>query len=189
MRVIVILTVAVLAVVLYLIRNARRTRDQEPKRRFIQTNRIVGAPQWVGTLIGIGMGLLFLGLGIWMVYMGVIGRSPAATMPPAKAKIILMMGVLFAFGGIQAAVKVILGDNLPKMVDRIMLSLFLVFLGIPFIAIPILDPGGISSSVSVNETVMHTSKGSSVGTVVFMVVGVLCLVGAFWPWRWWKKNR
>lgn len=74
-----------------------------------------------GTLIGIGMGLLFLGLGIWMVYMGVVGRSPAATMPPAKAKIILMMGVLFAFGGIQAAVKVILG--------------------------------------------------------------------AFWPWRWWKKNR
>lgn len=184
MRVIVIFTVVVLAVVLYLIRKAKHRREQEPN-----PTRTVEVPKWVGTFIGIGMVLAFLGLGLWMVYMGVVGRTPAATMKPGEAKILMLLGVLFAFGGIQVAVSVIWGGNPPKMVDRIMKSLFLVFLGLPFIAIPILDPGGISSSVSVNKSVVHATKGSTVGAVVFMVVGVLCLVGAVWPWRWWKKRR
>lgn len=56
-------------------------------------------------------------------------------------------------------------------------------------AIPILDPGGIESSVSVNGTITLTGQGSSVGAVVFMVAGILCQIGALWPWRWWKRNR
>jgi hypothetical protein len=179
----------ILASVWYLIFRRKKTGAREPVRTAIPISRTIELPQWAGVLIGMAMALLFLGLGIWMIHMGVVRHSPAEKWSPGQAKIVILMGVLFAFGGIQAAVKVIWGNSLSKTVDKIMLSLFLVFLGLPFITIPIFDPGGISSSTSINGMVVHEAKGSSVGAVVFMLVGVLCLVGALWPWRWWKKNR
>lgn len=178
-----------LASLLYVIFGRKKTGECDPVRTIAPVARTVKLPRWAGVLIGIAMALLFLGLGIWMILMGAVGHSPAEEWSPGKAKIMMLMGLLFVCGGLPAMVAVIGGDKLPRIVSRIMLSLFLIFLGIPFIAIPILDPGGISSSTSINGIVVHEARGSSGGAAVFMLVGVLCLVAAFWPWRWWKKNR
>ncbi len=152
------------------------------------TTRTVELPRWVGMIMGLGMALLFLGLGIWIMYMGMVGHSPAETWSPGQAKGALFLGILFAYGGLQSLVLVIGGNRLPAVVRKIMLSLFLVVLSLPFIVIPIVDPGGISSSTSINGTVVYEAQGSSAGAVVFMIAGILCLFGAFWPWRWWKKK-
>lgn len=172
-----------------LIFGRKKTAGLNTSRPPVQTAKTVELPRWAGVGIGVAMAFLFAGLGLWMIHMGVVGHSPAEEWSPGEAKIVILMGILFAYGGLVAMVGVIWGDRLPPIANRIVLSLFLVILGLPFLAIPILDPGGISSSVSVNRTVVHTTQGSSVGAVVFSAVGVLCMAGAFWPWRWWRKRR
>ncbi len=144
-------------------------------------------PRWAGLLIGFGMISLFLGLGTWIIYMGIVGESPAEKLSPSQSRIVICMGMLFAFGGIFGLVQAIFNGNPPPLLNKIMMSLFLLFLGLPFIAVAIFDPGGITSSSSVGGLVVHESKGSSIGAVVFMLAGTGCLFGALWPWRWWKK--
>jgi len=153
----------------------------------VRSNQSRELPMWAGVLIGVCMILIFLGLGIWMIYMGIIGETLAEELAPNEAKILILVGMLFAFGGIMGLVMAIFNGNPPPILNKIVLSLFLLFLGLPFIAIPILDPDRISSSASAGGFVIHESQGSSFGAVVFMLAGLGCLVGAFWPWRWWKK--
>jgi len=172
MEVIILLTVVVLAVLLYLI------------RRGGLATTTVEVPKWVGPLIGIGMATPFLGLGISLVYMGVAGRTPAGALRPGEAKSLSLFGMAFAFGGIQAAISVICGGKPSQTVQRITNSLFLVFLGLPFIATGILNRAGIS--VSILDLPVHGPIASLVGAIGFIAGGFLCLVAAFWPWRWWK---
>ena len=177
-----------LASLLYLLFRWKKPEGRKTFRTTASAARTVELPRWAGMLIGMAMALLFLGLGIWMIRAGAVGHPSAGVRSPGQGTIMILAGLLFACGGLQAMVAVLWGDRLPKIAGRIMLSLFLFFLGLPFIAVPILDPGGISSSVSINGAVVHRAGGSSVGAVVFLLVGIGCLVGAFWPWRWWKKS-
>lgn len=164
-------------------------RKHSARSSFRAAPRTVELPRWAGLAIGLAMAGLFLGLGAWLIHMGHMGHSPAQQWSPGEGKIVMLMGLLFAYGGLACAVRILWGERIPPIVDRILLSLFLVVLGLPFIAIPLLDPGGISSSVSVNGAVVHSAKGSSAGAVVFMAAGILCLAGALWPWRWWKRRK
>jgi hypothetical protein len=174
MEVMILLTVVVLAVILYLIR-----------RGGVAAALTVEVPKWVGSLVvGIGMAVPFLGVGIGMVCMGFDGRSPAGTMRPGEAHCLSLFGVAFAFGGIYAAIRVIWEGRLAPKVQRFVNSLFLVFLGVPIIATGLLDRASIRTSIF--DLPVHGPVGSSAGAVGFLVAGLLCLVGAFWPWRWWK---
>lgn len=173
---------------LYLIFKRKKTGDSSVLSSS-STARTVELPRWAGILIGLGMAFLFLGLGVWIIRMGIAGRSPAETWTSGQATGALLMGILFAYGGLQSMILVIWGNRLPQIAHKIMLSLFLVVLGLPFIAIPIVDPGGISSSTSINGLVVHKTQDSSAGAVVFMAAGILCVFGALWPWRWWKKKN
>ncbi len=177
---------AVVAILWWLMFKSRKTEVPPcAPRPWVQNREL---PRWAGVSIGLGMALLFLGLGIWIIYMGMGGHSPAETWTAGQAKVVAVMGMLFTYGGVICLVQMICRGNPPPLLNKIMRSIFFVFLGLPFVLIPILDPGGISSSSSVNGFVVHKTQGSSVGAVVFMITGVLCLVAAFWPWRWWKKR-
>jgi hypothetical protein len=176
--------VAFVASLLYLVFR-RKTSDRHSDD--VPRTRTIVLPEWGSILVGALMGLLCLALGAWIIHMGMIGHSPAETWSPGESKVVLCMGLLFAYGGVQTLILSIGGARIPKVVHKIMLSLFLIILALPFIAAPIFDPGGITSSSSINGLVIHEQKGSVVGAVVFMMAGVLCVVGALWSWRWWKK--
>ena len=167
----------------------RKKAGDPPARPPGTTTRTVELPTWAGMTIGVGMALLFLSLGAWVIHMALIGHSPAETWTPGEAKGALFVGILFAYGGLQSLVLVIGGNRLPPLAHSVMRSLFLIMLGLPFIVIPIVDPGGISSSTSINGVAIHGKQGSTTGAVVFMAAGILCLAGALWPWRWWKKSH
>lgn len=151
--------------------------------------RTTEIPRWASLLIVMAMALSFVGSGIWMIRTGWVGHTPTVELSPQQAKIPMLIGFEFVCGGLAIVVAAIWGARFPPIMARISTSLFLVALGLPAIAIAILDPGGISSSTSINGAFVHVTKGSAVGAVVFLVSGLLCLFGAFWPWRWWKKNR
>ena len=179
---------AVLGILWWLIfKSKKKAEPYVPPYAPVQRAQTKELPRWAALLIGFGMLLLFLGLGIWMIYMGMVGHSQAEKWNPNQSKIVICMGMLFVFGGLMGLMQAIYNGNPPSLLNKIILSLFLVFLGLPFIAVAIFDPGGIHSSASVGGFVVHESKGSPMGAVVFMLVGIGCMVGAFWPWRWWKK--
>ncbi len=185
---------AVLAILWWLLLGCKKWEERQAKKQYvpsyspIRPGQSKELPTWAGILIGILFSMVFLGIGVWSLYMAYIGRSPAAVFSHNDKIFMVLFGMMFSYGGIMALVTVGFGGKLPPILQRIMLSLFLFFLGLPFIVIPIIDPGGISSSSSINGHVINETKGSSVGAVVFMLVGIGSMIGALWPWRWWKKR-
>lgn len=166
----------------------RRGSGWDPDQLPAWLNRPVELPRWVGLLLGIAIGLLFVALGAWLIHMGIAGRTPAQLLRPPECKIVMLLGVLFGFGGLQTVVMLVGGDRIPQVVQQFIRSLCLVVLGLPFLAVAILDPRGITSSTSIGGLKVTASQGSLTGAIVFVLVGLACLVAALWPWRWWKQR-
>lgn len=145
-------------------------------------------PRWASVLIVMALLLLFVWVGTSLIHWGCVGHSPVKKLSPGQAKIAILAGVLFAYPAIVGMVVLIWGGRCPPVVERIGGALFLVVLGLLFLAIPFFDPSGISCSASVDATVRHPVEGSSAGSAVFMAFGIGCLAGAFWFWRRWKRK-
>lgn len=185
---------AIIGIVWWLLLGEKKYEARQAKKKAaeLHTSKRSGqakeAPLWVGIFIGILFVVVFLGIGLWSLYMAYAGRSPAEVFSRNDRIFALLFGMAFSYGGVSALVGLILKGNIPPLLQRIWLSLFLFFLGLPFIVIPIIDPGGISSSTSVGGFEVSHKQGSSMGAVVFMLCGIGCMTGAFWPWRWWRKR-
>jgi len=129
-----------------------------------------------GKLIACLIGLACLGIGLYVVYMGLEGRTPVEKLKPREIPGVIAFGALFAWGGIQTIVLSVAGDRLPRWGHVILLSMFLVCLAAPFILSGILTPDQVKASVSVNsQKVIETGTGR-IGQVVFVGAGILLLV-------------
>jgi hypothetical protein len=143
-----------------------------------------------GRIVGTLLGALVLALGLWIVRMGNDGRTPAEPIRPESVPGFILMGILFAWGGIQTIILSLGGSRLPRWVHALLLSIFLIVLGAPFVVIGIMDPAGISGSASLCGIPLYHSQGGLSGRIVFVGAGsiVLALVPFVWRWQLAKKR-
>ncbi len=142
-----------------------------------------------GRIFGVLFGALVLALGLWIVRMGYDGKTLAEGIKPEMIPGFILMGVLWAWGGVQTIVLSLGGSKLPRWVYALMFSIFFILLGAPFVVFGIMAPDSISGSVSLGPIPLCHSQGGVVGRIVFVGGGSILVALAPYIWRWFLAKK
>ena len=85
-----------------------------------------------GQIVGALIGVAVLAMGVWIVRMGLEGRTAAETLKPEEVPGFILFGVLFVWGGVQTILLSLVGRRLPRWAHAIMITVFLFVVGLPF---------------------------------------------------------
>ena len=131
------------------------------------------------------MGALCLALGVWALRTGLRGCAAAGPLLHDDAMFDIFFGALFGWGGFQSIVLVTAGEKLPNLGHAVLLSVFLLLLGLPFLYFGIMSPGKIEGSFSIMGAGVETSGdwNSRLGGWVFILAGGLCVAAPPFVWR------
>jgi hypothetical protein len=140
--------------------------------------------------IGGGMGAVCLALGIWALRTGLRGGTAAGPLSHDDALFDILVGALITWGGFQSLVLVTVGERLPNLGHAVLLSVFLLLLGIPFLYFGIMTPEKIEGSFSILGAGIATSGdcNSRLGGWLFILVGSLCVAAPPFVWRHYIRN-
>ncbi|MEI8122368.1 MAG: hypothetical protein WCI20_09970 [bacterium] len=141
----------------------------------------------VGLIIACVMCIPFLAIGIWGLRRGcsawTLSKDPQGD---------VLIWAFFALAGLWGLLFALAHawENCPNAVHACLWSFFLLILGSPFLYVGITRPEQIQGTVTITglgADVSHTA-GSTLGGVVFVLVGVACFGAIPFVWRGFMKR-
>jgi hypothetical protein len=137
-----------------------------------------------GKIVGALLGAVVLAMGVCVVRMGLEGKTAAETLKPEEVPGFILFGVLFVWGGVQTTILSLVGRQLPRWAHVIMITVFLLVLGAPFLVIGFLDPDSVTGTVKLFNITLYQSQGGLFNRIGFVGAGSLVLAAIPFAWRW-----